>query len=233
MKNDIGGLVYLSGGGDADKTKIIDSLFLENLSKKKILFIPLAKTTDVNGYKKSHSWLSDKLNKLSKDFVDVSMILDLDKCKNINNFSAVYIGGGNTYKLLKLMNDSDFLSILRKYIKDGGVVYGASAGAVMMGKDISTYIEEKYLLENEKHNYNLTEGMALVGNYSIITHFHEDDYGKVEKYIKRKNNPVIAIPVGVAVLLKNNSMVVVGDEPVTIFTIDGSIKKVMPNDTVF
>lgn len=232
MKANNRGIIYLSGGGDADKTTIIDSLFLKNLPKKEILFIPIAKTADMNGYKKSRIWLTNKLNKLSKDFVNVSMVLDFNKCKNIGNVSAVYIGGGNTYKLLKLMSESGFLPILEKYIKDGGIVYGASAGAVLMGKNISTYIEDKYILENKKHKYTLTKGMALIGNYSIITHFHESGYEKVKEYFKKNNNPVIAIPEGIGLMVKDNCMTVMGDKAVTIFGKSGILKRIKPN-TIF
>ncbi len=229
MKN-IQGKIYLSGGGSEDKTTILDSFFLKNLPNRNILFIPVAKTRDVNGYKKSCNWLKNKLNKISKDSVNISMLLDFNKCKNLDNFSAVYIGGGNTYKLLKLMDKSGFLSILKKYIQNGGIVYGASAGAVLMGKDISTYIEEKYILENKKYNYTITKGMALIGNYSIITHFYENDFGKVKEYFKKKNNSVIAIPEGTGLLVKDNCLSVIGDKIVTIFNKNKPSKRIKPSE---
>jgi len=66
--------IYLSGGGDENKTINIDSLFIKNLPSKNILFIPIAKSGDMNGYKKSRIWLRDKLNKLGEGLVNISMI---------------------------------------------------------------------------------------------------------------------------------------------------------------
>ncbi len=183
----------------------------------------------MNGYKKSCKWLANKLNKLSKDPVEISMVLDFNKCKNLDKFSAVYIGGGNTYKLLKLMKESDFLHILKRYIQNGGIIYGASAGAVLMGKSISTYIEDKYVLENKKCKYTLTKGMKLIGNFSIITHFHNSDYKRLGKYFKRNNNPVIAIPEGIGLMIKDNSMTIIGNRAVTVFDKDGVLDKIKPN----
>jgi dipeptidase E len=159
------------------------------------------------------------------------MTLDLNKSKNLNNVSAIYIGGGNTYKLLKLMKESGFLPVLKKYIQNGGIIYGASAGAVLMGKKISTYIENKYLLENKKNKYTITKGMALMGNYSIITHFNKEDYFKIKEYFKKNNNPIIAIPEGIGLMLKDNYMKVIGDKAVYIFKKNGVSKKITPNMT--
>ena len=58
------GMIYLSGGGDETKTTAIDSIFLENLPGNNILFIPIAKSTDMNAYKKSCKWVTTKLTKL-------------------------------------------------------------------------------------------------------------------------------------------------------------------------
>lgn len=226
MKRD--GFIYLSGGGDEHKTAKIDSFFLERLPGKNILFIPIGKTADRNGYKKSCIWLANKLNNLSREFVRVSMVLDFKKCIDLNRFSAVYIGGGNTYKLLYLMKKNGFLSVLNRYIRNGGIVYGASAGAVLIGVDISTYIEEKYLSDNEQHNYKLTDGMALIGNYSILTHFQENDYQKIEEYFERKDNPVIAIPSGTAVMVRSNNAEIKGNDAVYVFNKSQVPKKILP-----
>lgn len=223
------GFIYLSGGGDEHKTAKIDSFFLSKLPSKRILFIPIGKTADRNGYKKSSIWLSNKLNKLSREPVEVSMVIDLGKCPTLGKFSSVYIGGGNTYKLLYLMKRDGFPPILKSYIRSGGIVYGASAGAVLMGVDISTYIEEKYLSDNEKHHYKLTDGMALVGNYSILTHFQGSDFQKVEKYFERKNNPVMAIPSGTAVMVRGKNAEIIGTDDVHIFHKGQAPKKISPS----
>ncbi len=224
-----GGFIYLSGGGDEQKTEKIDSFFLDNLPKKSILFIPIGKTGDRNGYRKSSVWLANKLNNLHKGSVEISLVTDLKNCPDLKKFSAIYIGGGNTYKLLHIMERDGFLPVLRNYIRNGGVVYGASAGAVLMGVDISTYIEEKYLPDNEKHDYKLTDGMALIGKYSILTHFEEGDRQKAEKYFRRKTDPIIAIPSGTAVMVTRKTAKVIGTGCVCIFHKGRASKKILPN----
>jgi len=221
------GTIYLSGGGNWNKTVTIDTHFLSSLPKKEILFLPIAKDVDLVDFNTRCRWLTTKLNKLKVGVVDVVMELDFNKCKNIDQVPALYLGGGNVYRLLKLMNESQFVHFLKEYIQDGGIVYGASSGSVIMGKDISTHIEE-----NEKYNYLLSDGLSFVGDYSIFCHFEEVNIEKIKNYIERKNNPVIGIPEGVALLVKNRSITIIGDGPVTFFEINGVMRKVMPNTTI-
>lgn len=223
------GMIILSGGGDADKTKIIDSLFLKHLSRNNIYFIPIAKTSDKNGYSKSCMWLKNKFYNLNKISINVKMILDLKNVDEIDNDSAIYIGGGNTYKLLKIMHDSKFLPILKKHYEEGGLIYGASAGAVIMGLDISTYIVDKYIKENEKFNYTLSSGLSLIGNYSILTHYNENENMKVKEYFLKYSNPIIAIPEGSGILVSDKSMRVIEGSTVTIFENSRILRKLSQN----
>ena len=217
------GTMYLSGGGDSDQTTILDTLFINSLPKKEILYIPIAMERDVIGYEACYDWLTNVVSRLSSDFFDISMILNLEEIKNIKKFPAIYIGGGNTYKLLKAINQSGFSEILRDYIQSGGIVYGGSAGAIILGKDISAVIDE-----NTKYNYNSSIGLSLIGKYSIICHYEEGKNERIVNYLGRNNNPVIAIPEGVGLVVKDNSMTVVGVGPITIFEDKHSSKKVMP-----
>ena len=51
-------------------------------------------------------------------------------------FDVVYICGGNTEYLLRRMNEKMFSWKLLKYIRNGGVVVGVSAGAVVFAKNL-------------------------------------------------------------------------------------------------
>ncbi|MEI6237957.1 MAG: Type 1 glutamine amidotransferase-like domain-containing protein [bacterium] len=219
------GTIYLSGGGDADKTTIIDTHFIKSLPKKDILYIPVAMERDLIGYEACYDWFTNTISKISEEFVDISMILNLKEIKDLKQFSAIYIGGGNTYKLLKEINQSGFGIQLKEYIKAGGIVYGGSAGAIILGKDISTVIDE-----NKKYNYNFSSGLSLIGNYSVVCHYKEGEDEKIREYLKNNNNPIIAIPEGAGLMVKMNSMLAIGSYPVIVYENDGSVRKILPGD---
>lgn len=225
------GTLFLSGGGSEGVTKIIDTYFLNTILKsrknKKILYIPIAKTSESNQGKKSLAWVQNKFNAISSEnAIEFTLCLNLFNIKDLQNYGAVFIGGGNTYKLLDLTYKSEFDKSLLNYIHSGGIVFGVSAGAVFFGQDISTYIEDKYLEKNIKNNYLTENGLSVLENHSILTHFENGDEIKVEGYFKNHTDNVIAIPTGVALVISKNKYYSVGEKPVLIFNHNGIIKTI-------
>lgn len=45
----------------------------------------------------------------------------------------IEIGGGNTFELLEMFRESNIIEKLREYERDGGIIVGCSAGAVVLG----------------------------------------------------------------------------------------------------
>ena len=50
------------------------------------------------------------------------------KYEDLAKYSAVFIGGGNTFHLLDLMRKTGFDRLLTRYIKSNKPVHGGSAG---------------------------------------------------------------------------------------------------------
>ena len=48
------------------------------------------------------------------------------------NYSAIFIGGGNTFKLLKGIKDRGAFSKLKDFINNNGIIFGGSAGAIIL-----------------------------------------------------------------------------------------------------
>ncbi|WP_236809547.1 Type 1 glutamine amidotransferase-like domain-containing protein [Bacillus glycinifermentans] len=81
----------------------------------------------------------------------------------MDRFSAVYIGGGNTFRLLKHVTDTRFNDILQSYAKRGGIVYGGSAGAIILGKHIMTcsHMDDNNVGLNEFDGWGLQAGIRF------------------------------------------------------------------------
>ena len=222
--------LFLSGGGPGDVTEEIDTFFINNVlpldEHVRILYIPVAKSGDMNAYKKSLNWVKTKFLPLDKsNRIEFILCTKLEKIISLSEYNAIYIGGGNTYRLLHLIYKSNFDKLLMEYIKSGGIVYGASAGTVLFGQDISTYIEDKYLPENIKHKYLEEKGIPMLGNYSLLTHFEEGDEDKVAKYFKSHNDSVISIPPGVALVVTKDKSYKIGSKDVLIYRPEGEVEK--------
>jgi dipeptidase E len=105
----------------------------------------------------------------------------------LRNFGGIFIGGGNTYMLLKLVRESGFDKKLVKYLDDGGVVFGGSAGAIIMGKSIATC--------GDINNIGLSDlsGLDLLGGASVLCHYTNDDKEKAEAFSRELNSQIILV----------------------------------------
>lgn len=225
--NSMTGEIFISGGGGVKDSFLLDGKFIGSLKRKKILYIPIAMERDAIGFEVCYDWIISALSRHSKDFVDITMLIDLtDKNLQISNFDGIYIGGGNTYKLLQYIYNTGFDKNLTSFIKNNGIIYGGSAGAIILGKNISTVIEE-----NDK-NYRYNKGLSLIGDYSIICHYKNIDDEKIFKFIKSFQYPVIALPEKAGLIINSNCAEVVGSENVLIFSSDGEKKYKKPGDII-
>lgn len=218
MDNNKNKKIFISGGGGEKDSYPLDKEFIQGIEgdRKSILYIPIAMNADPIKYEACYDWIINSLAALSGEFLDIAMWTNLnDKTEeDLNKFDAVYIGGGNTFKLLQHIYESNFFSILRKFINKGGIIYGGSAGAIIMGKNINTVSEE-----NDR-NYIYNEGLSMVGDYSIICHYQENLDEKIVKYIATYNNPVIALSERSGIRIVGDSVKVVGYDPIIVFNLN-------------
>ena len=73
--------------------------------------------------------------------------------QNLDEYSALFIGGGNTYELLNELNQYDNYNKIETFLKNDEIVFGGSAGAIIFRKDIDWCLlddENKLRLEDTK-----------------------------------------------------------------------------------
>jgi len=203
--------LILSGGGKEDKTKIIDDLFKKSINKnKKILYLPQARNKEE--YPNCLEWV--KNNIYHKNLI---MFTNLENktIQDLQEIGAIFIGGGNTFKLMQELRASNFLKILKKFLKNNNLVYGGSAGAVIFGKTIKTaekgHIRDKNLVKLKNFN-----GLNLIKGYSIVCHYIKEDENEIlnlNKDIKK----IIALPEGSALYIKDKETKLIGLKEAIIF----------------
>lgn len=199
--------LILSGGGKGQQTKIIDDLFKKLINKnKKILYLPQARNKEE--YQACLEWVKANIHPNSIMFEN----LKNKTIQDLQQIGAIFIGSGNTFKLIHELRNSNFLKILKIFIKNNNLVYGGSAGAVIFGKTIKT-AEKGHIRDENLVNLKNFNGLNLIKNYSIACHYIKED----ENIILSLNKKIIALPEGSALYIKNKEIKLIGLKEAAIF----------------
>ena len=100
----------------------------------KIVFIPIAARTDdeLEHVQESKNELLE-MGILEQNIKVLETPIDL---KEIVEFDAIYVGGGNTFYLLKKIKEMGFDKLIRRFVALGKLYVGVSAGSMIAGPDI-------------------------------------------------------------------------------------------------
>ncbi|MFZ3580187.1 Type 1 glutamine amidotransferase-like domain-containing protein [Virgibacillus sp. DJP39] len=221
------GKVLLSGGGDKEQTEIIDQYFVKQINPNKpLLYIPIA-LKGVIPFENCYEWITSVFKPIGIE--NITMWTDLDKksIHDLNKFSAVYIGGGNTFSLLNDLRTSEFDKVLTAYIANEGVIYGGSAGAIVLGANIMTSAH----MDPNNIDFQNFDGLGLIGDYSLWCHYHVKNDHLINDYIKDYKKPVIALAEETGVCFDNKSLIVIGNAPAYVFE-DQSKREIKPGNLI-
>ncbi len=210
------GKIFLSGGGHERHTFELDEVFLEGVNS--ILYIPIAWANEDFG--SCLRWLTNAISQ-HRDNVKIEMLTDLNKDVNLGDYDAVYIGGGNTFKLLKKIRESRFDRKLLDYHAAGGTIYGGSAGAMIWGRDISIGLICSDVDVNEV-GLTDTRGFDVLKGMDVQCHYRSDELEVNWRYVAQNGRNVVALPNESGLLLENGKITVLGTKPVSLITKSGS-----------
>ncbi|HYJ88659.1 MAG TPA: Type 1 glutamine amidotransferase-like domain-containing protein, partial [Pyrinomonadaceae bacterium] len=111
--------LYGSSYLDHAESEIQD--FLDNV--RKVLFVPFA-LYDRDAYA---SMARQRFYKMGYGLDSIHSADDVHEA--VNDAEAIFIGGGNTFRLLKALYDLDILQPIRQRVADGTPYVGSSAGS--------------------------------------------------------------------------------------------------------
>lgn len=192
------GYIFLAGGSITDSEEVDEVYFGMHNANDTILYIPIALGDD------KHESCLEWFASLISHHADASVLMfDAiargDQVPELANYKSVYLGGGNTYELLEYVCSTGLDKKLMQYVQAGGIVYGGSAGAMILGKDIRT-AEEENLQNSSEH-----KGLDLLKGHSVICHYNDGENKEEEQRIlaitQTIDSDVFALPNTGALLL--------------------------------
>lgn len=168
--------MILIGGGDigrgntAYETKEIDEEIVKmtNLEKPNFLFIGLASSFSDSYYdiiKKIYKNLGCETVYLKKKNIINNPDIVKDK---ISNADIIYIGGGDSIKLINEVKEYKLDILLKEAYEKGTVLVGISDGAILLSKE---GFSDSLILRNESNKHRFIEGINL-NDLVICPHYN-------------------------------------------------------------
>ena len=103
----------------------------------------------------------------------------------------------------------------------GGAIYGGSAGAVILGRDLQT-VEH---MDSNDVGLAQPTGLDLIDGHAIWVHYTSQDDDLIRKYMQQNNIPVLAIAEQAGVVVEGNELIAIGQTAV--YRFDGGTKEIV------
>jgi dipeptidase E len=202
--------LYGSGFLDHAEREIRD--FLGNVSC--VLFVPFA-LADQNGY----------ASKARERFAGIGYRLESlheasDKQQAVKSAEAIFIGGGNTFRLLKRLYDFKLLPAIRERVENGMPYIGSSAGSNVAGPTIRTTNDMPIV---EPPSFDALGLVTFQINPHYLdsdpdsTHMGETREERIVQFLEENETPVVGLREGAIVRVENGACELRGSSGARIF----------------
>jgi dipeptidase E len=191
-------------------------LFSENT--KEITFVPYA----LNNKEEYFQLVKNRLAEI--DLTVVSIHRQKNKKDVILNSKAIFVGGGNTFLLLKTLYDEGLLGSIREAVNENTVYIGTSAGIVIAGPSIKTTNDMPIVFPPT------FDALHLV-NFHINAHYVDAHPGdkmmietrdrRIKEFQEQNKSIVLGLREDTLLHINNNSMIVKGKSGCKIFPVNG------------
>lgn len=189
--------IAAAGGGTERDSVLIDKYFAKWITGGgTLLYLPIALGWPSGDYEKATQWLRSVLEPLGIRKIETWTDLDDHRAEELDAVAALYIGGGNTYGLLQQLRRSGFDAAIRQFALGGRPVYGGSAGAAILGRDIDTV---RHLDENVVQISDTT-GLDLLSGMSVWVHYRQAEKEMVESFVSRSSGGIVVLSEQAAVV---------------------------------
>lgn len=225
--------VFLCGGGAGEQTIEANKRLNEVIDHTKpCLYIPLA--LEAECYDSCYEWIQGELADVQLPYIEMVRSAEELAKKDLSSYSVLFIGGGNTFKLLKELKESGAFEKIRVYLEQGGVAFGGSAGAIIFGEDLESCAVD----DPNEVSLADTAGMDLLNGVSLLCHFtsrsvEEDEKSKQFLLEISKHRKVLALPEEVTLFVNDDEVEVIGERPYYAFENGRMLKQNGTNTVIF
>jgi dipeptidase E len=153
----------------------------------------------------------------------------------IEKTDAIFVGGGNTFRLLKALEDLDLLDSIRAKVKNGAPYIGSSAGANVAGPTIKT-TKDMPIVQPRSF-----DSLGLVP-FQVSPHFQDPDPNskhmgetqeeRILQFLEENHAPVVGIREGAWLICENGAVTLKGENGARIFRSGEAPVEAKPGDNI-
>jgi dipeptidase E len=204
--------LVLYGGGHEEENLHLDAeaIRLARVENPRVTYIPSCSfdsEADFIAFVQSYRKLG-----LTK-FIHFPIDVPYDQVLLSEAFSSdiIHLSGGNTFYFLKYLKKTKILSKLKEFVRNGGVLTGMSAGAIIMTPDIKTAGYPKFDCDDNDEKITNLKAMNIVP-FEFFPHYKNSDRYEKELIFQSKKvkHPVYAVPDLSGIVVEGNTLKFVG-----------------------
>src|SRR5437588_450080 len=173
--------------------------------RKRVAFVPFA----AHDHEAYTAKVSERFGRMGFDIVRFDAEAD-----------AIFVGGGNTFRLLKTLYDRNLLSVIRDRVRGGMRYIGSSAGSVITAPTIRTtndmpIVEPPSLASLSLVSFQLN--CHYLDPDPNSTHKGETRDLRIAEFHEENTTPVVGLREGTMLWVQNKSSTLLGLKPARIF----------------
>jgi dipeptidase E len=140
--------------------------------------------------------------------------------KAVEETDAIFIGGGNTFRLLKALQDLDLIETIRRKVSSGAPYIGSSAGSNVAGPTIKTTKDMPIVQPRSFDSLGLVP-FQISPHYldpdPNSRHMGETQEERILQFLEENETPVVGIREGAWLLIENSAVTLKGETGARIF----------------
>jgi dipeptidase E len=140
--------------------------------------------------------------------------------KAIEETDAIFVGGGNTFRLLKALEDLDLIEAIRHKVSSGAPYIGSSAGSNVAGPTIKTTKDMPIVQPRSFDSLGLVP-FQISPHYldrdPNSTHMGETQEERILQFLEENDTPVVGIREGAWLLCNDGNVTLKGQTGARIF----------------
>lgn len=196
---------------------------------RKVLFIPFA-LYDRDAYAAT---ARERFQKMGRQVESIHTAANAPQA--VNDAPAIFIGGGNTFRLLKALYDTDILEAIRRRVFAGMPYIGSSAGSNVAGPTIRTTNDMPIVQPPSFAALSLVP-FQLNPHYldpdPHSTHKGETREERILQYLEENDTPVVGLREGALLRIEKGLTVLKGSSGARIFRKGQEPVEAMPGESL-